>query len=154
MSIRIQTSVRGFARAGRVLGNLSHLDMTDLLDHVGQMIENQVKGRISNQEGPPEGGSWAEYKKDETGRSRYEKWKKTKSSGGFLELHGHLRDGIQHVVTGGQVAIGSGEDYAATQQLGSKDGATPARPYLGLTDENEDDIEDLVKKWLAKQAAA
>lgn len=146
MSIKIET--QGIPRVAQVLNKLAFMDMLELLDDVGAMIETQTRMRIEGQSGPPDGGDWAEYSEG------YSDWKDSqgKLGVGFLQLDGHLLTSIQHVETGDKVEIGSNIKYAATQQLGSKDETVAARPYLGLNDENVDDVEDLVIKFLEQVA--
>jgi len=145
VSVSLYTTARGVVAAKRVLDKLSYFDARSLLDNLGAVVENQTRRRIQRQEGPPDGGSWAEYSES----YRKEKKRKGKLRKGFLRLYGDLLDTMTHNVIGSDaVEIGSNRPYAATHQLGSKDGSTPARPYLGLTDENEDELEQATVAWI------
>lgn len=139
MSVSVNVRSRGFFRAQKALRNLSHLQLNDLMDNVGSMVEGQVRRRITHQEGPPKGGDWDEY------TPAYRRWKDkqgklTGAGKGFLRLHGELLDSIQHLSTGYQVEVGSNKKYANRMQ--------DQRPYLGLSEQDQDDIEDLTKEWL------
>lgn len=144
MSVSIHMATTGIERARRALDRLSYFDSRDLLDTVGALVEGQVRTRIEDQEGPPDGGRW------EPLSSRYADSKREISDGGFLELRGHLRDSLTHnVIASEALEVGSDRPYAARQQFGYKD-ITPAREYLGLSDENEKDLDDAIEKWFAE----
>ena len=139
MSVSFSVRPRGLEKVQRIFAKLSYLDTHDLLDTIGQVVENQVRRRITRQEGPPEGGDWKQYS------DSYEKWKEKKGKlrgkgKGFLRLEGHLLDSIQHLVGHDQVEIGSNLVYAAENQA--------TRPYLGLSGENEDKVEAATTDWL------
>lgn len=139
MSVRIKTTPRGFDEVRRVLNKVAWLDIEKLLDDVGAVIESQVRRRIIEQEGPPEGGDWKEYD------PQYREWKSAQGKlvgkgKGFLLLEGHLEDSIQRVVRGGAVEIGSNLQYAGPNQA--------TRPFLGLSDENQDEVEHATTDWL------
>lgn len=142
MTVALKVSARGFVNARRVLDNLSSLNTRNLLDNIGEIVEGQVRNRILHERESPEGEAWAPWS---------EKYKKTRGSGHeLLQDEGDLRDSITHNVLGGELEIGSNLVYARKHQKGSEDGTTPARPYLGLSRENEDDIEEAVGDWIEK----
>jgi phage virion morphogenesis protein len=140
------SEVKGMERVRSVLNKMSYFQIVDLLDNVGAVVENQVRRRIVRQEGPPEGGRWEPYKWG----GRYIAWKTKigKGDAGFLRLYGDLVDSLTHNVGTGKVDIGSNRVYTATMQLGSKDGTIPARPLLGLSDDNKDEVERAINTWL------
>jgi phage gpG-like protein len=142
MSVSTVVTTRGMARARLALNRLSHLDTRNLLDNIGQLVENQVRRRITQQEGPPEGGAWDEY--SDSYKARKKKAGKLGGKGkGFLRLRGHLLDSIQHLVGHDEVEIGSNLAYAGANQA--------MRPYLGLSDENEDEVEQATADWLRSE---
>ena len=57
---------------------------------------------------------------------------------------GDLRDSIQNFTTGTAAVVGTPLIYGATHQFGSANGTIPARPYLGLSNDNRLAIEELV----------
>jgi phage gpG-like protein len=151
-----------------VFHKLSYMATHSLLDTLGETIEGQLKRRLSSQEGPPEGGDWVEYS------DSYATWKakKGKADAGFLQLEGHLVDSFHHVVTGDTLEVGSNVAYAARQHYGGKSMApdwmghrgrsgarsggvhevnVPARPYMGLSDANETEIEEAIEDWLREE---
>lgn len=147
MSVAYSVTPRGVAVVRRALNNLSHFDARDLLDNVGAVVEAQTRRRIQDQEGPPEGGDWEPWAES------YADWKarKGKARYGFLRLYGDLLDSMTHNVLGSDaVEVGSNRIYAAAMQLGSRDGDTPPREYLGLSDDNEDELEEAVVTWFTE----
>ena len=71
----------------------------------------------------------------------------------ILQSEGTLVNTIAAQVQGGGVEIGSNQPYASIHQLGGEAGRggsaeIPARPYLGLNAEDEDEITGIVEDWL------
>ncbi len=152
MSTGLDIDLAGLARAERALRRYSDLDFDDLLDAVGAVVESQTRRRITDQEGQPNGQPWEELS------DTYKEWKGRESDGGILELYGRLRDSLTHDVGYFDVETGSNLVYAATHQHGDTRLAWgrvmvtyPARPYLGLSDENESEIEEAIEYWLTKE---
>ena len=54
-----------------------------------------------------------------------------------------------HAISGASVEVGSNLVYAATHQFGDPDRRIPARPYLGLSADDERDIEALKNRVVA-----
>ena len=70
---------------------------------------------------------------------------------------GRLRGSITHEASEDQVVIGTNVIYAAIQQFGGKAGrghkvTIPARPYLGVSDQDEQEIGAIVRDYI--EAAA
>ena len=63
---------------------------------------------------------------------------------------GHLRDSITHNVTADGVEVGSNLAYAATHQYGDPRRNIPERPYLGASEQDLDELRDIVDGWLAR----
>jgi phage virion morphogenesis protein len=163
--LKIEVEISGFERAARVLDHLSALDIHDLLDQVGETIETQIRYRLKIQKVGPQGEPWPELS------PKYEAWKQKHSRGELLELHGKLIDTVQHRVSDDKLEVGSDRDYASAMHFGfvaegafakaisekyasSVVGGIPARPYMGLSDENVDEIEKVIDAWINKRLAA
>lgn len=127
----------------RRLDRLGAARTEQLLDILGSELESQTRRRITEEKTGPDGATWDDWS------SEYAAHRPAK--GGKLELEGHLRDSITYEVTRDAVIIGSNLVYAAVHQDGSDDGSTPARPYLGVSDQNLVDLGDLTMKWLARE---
>lgn len=132
----------GGRQVKRRLDRLSHIDTTDLLESVGAVVESQIRRRIKHEKKSPDGEAWEELS------PRYAKRKKKVSSGGLLELHGGLLDSIQFEVRGDTLVEGSNLIYSWTHQIGDESRGIPDRPYLGLSPEDGDEIEETVIDWL------
>ena len=83
------------------------------------------------------------------------------SFGGVLHKSGKLRQNIFHTYGPEHVEIGSVEPYAAMMQFGGTQaqfpnlwGNIPARPFLGVSDQDETDILDILAEWAERAAAA
>ena len=138
--VKIEITTRGVVNARRVLDRLSHFDTRDLLDNIGAVVETQTRRRLSEEKTDPEGQPW------EPLSERYAAWKEKHSSGGILELEGDLIGSITHKPSHDAVQIGSNVLYSTAHQLGTED--IPERPYLGLSDDNADEVEEAVTTWL------
>lgn len=139
-----EITLDGLAFVQHRLAKLSAIDTRKLLRHVGAIAESQTRRRINKERTAPSGEPWEPLSK------KYAAWKSTKSRGGLLRLYTHLLDSITYEVNGDEVLIGTNVIYGATNQYGSEDGRIPARPYLGLSSENQDDLEKEIVSWLDK----
>jgi len=180
MSVQLRTEFTGLEAYKRQLDRLSHFNTTKLLDGIGAIIETQTRRRLSEEKEAPvltaassrSGGSSSSW---EPLSPKYAARKRKISSGGILELTGSLIDSITHNVDGDEVEIGSNLPYARIHQLGgeieaptwfgsrrSRSGGQiststhkseiPARPYLGLSDDNQDEIQVEVGNFLRRLA--
>lgn len=164
------TDIGGF-RTKMFLHLLSQIDATELLESIGTVVESQVRRRIKHEKKSPDGKDWKKLGHS-PGSEKYERWKKKVSSGGLLELHEGLYDSIQFEVRGDELIAGSNLVYSWTHQVGDKREAPswsgagrsggkmassthtveiPARPYLGLSSENRDELEEVIGDWINDQ---
>jgi len=136
--------VVGMAGLGKLLSRLADPDLRDLMAGLAAEGETQTRRRIEEEMASPEGQAWAPLSE------RYARRKaagitvagvKLESDGGLLQFQGHLLDSITSAVVGNDEAEwGSNLVYAATHQFGDEGRNIPARPYLGLSDDNADDL--------------
>jgi len=97
----------------------------------------------------PDGEAWEEIqytRRDSKGRPRKGKAKPLLDTG-------RLRDSISVNASAAEVHVGSGVEYARIHQLGGQAGrgrktTIPARPYLGLSEEDQEEITGLVQRHL------
>ena len=128
------------------------LYMGHLLDLVGALVESQTQKRIHEQKTAPDGTPWPEWS---------EKYKATRHKNqSMLESHGDLLTSIDHVVHAGlgesEVEVGSRLRYSAAQNYGAHFSIVsthhevniPARQYLGLSDDNTRELDELVVNYL------
>jgi phage virion morphogenesis protein len=133
-----------------------HLD--PLMDEVGMILVGSTTRRFETGEGP-DGKPW-------------EKSARAKTEGGKTLLQdGHLRDSITYDASGRTVTVGSNRIYAAIHQFGGvivpknakalafqaggglvvvSKVTMPARPYLGVNDDDEAAILDAVDAHFAE----
>ncbi len=122
---------------GRIEG-LTRYELADLAFDLGALLESSTKERIATDKKSPDGQSWAPWS-EAYGATR----------GGHHSLlvsDGSLRDSVQSFSSGREVRVGSNLVYAAIHHFGGEevDMNIPARPWLGLSRADEEDIRDLV----------
>ena len=149
MSVEFQVDTRELDRLARRLSALSQVDQQDVLEGIGAEVESQTKDRVRNEKTAPDGTPWKPW----TGRYRA-----TRHGGNSLLMgEGHLDDSIQYVLTGDEVSVGSNLIYAAIHQFGGTSdmaagpAAIPARPFLGLSTDDRDDLVELMNDFLEDQ---
>ncbi|WP_051145190.1 phage virion morphogenesis protein [Thiomicrorhabdus sp. Kp2] len=124
-------------------GLLDRNAQSELLDTIGSITESQTRRRISEEKQSPDGAPWAEWTDD---------YAQTRHSGhSLLENEGELLDSIQHQSSGSEVITGSNLIYAAIQHYGGAEVGRPglvARPYLGLSQNNRDELESVLENWM------
>lgn len=125
------------------LAKLRNPQIDRLLKGLGAKVEAQTRLRIADQKTSPEGDAWKPWSED---------YAKTRNSGqSLLQGEGHLLDSIQFVVGADSVEVGSNLIYAAIHQFGGEAVDMPeivARPYLGLSSQDTQDLERVQKRWL------
>ena len=145
LEIRIESEAVG--RLNRRISDLATglTDFRPLLESVGAEVESQTRRRISEEKATPDGTPWQPWSDD---------YAETRHGGhSLLEGEGELLDSIQFLVGSDQVEIGSNLIYAAIHQHGGYEvGMTiPARIYLGISPENEEDLMGILDDWADRQ---
>jgi phage virion morphogenesis protein len=138
----------GLDRVEQLVTRLLNPDFNPLLDAIGGLVVSQTETRITQTKTAPDGTAWPALSPN------YAKHKK--KGGGILELEGDLRDSLVHLVTGAAtLEVGSNLIYAATHQFGDMEKRKiPARTYLGLSAEDEQQINGLLDEWWSQQLSA
>jgi phage virion morphogenesis protein len=154
VSIALHVDIAAIDRLAERVARLGSLDRSQLLEDLGAEVESQTKRRIEDEKRGPDGTPWAAWS---------ESYAKTRHQNhSLLMAEGNLDDSIQHLVTGGNVEIGSNLVYASTHQFGldmsvlstKRRVTVPARPYLGLSGENISDLAAIVDDFLDRQLEA
>lgn len=124
-------------QAQLAMRRLSQLDIGALVYNVGALIESSTQRRIQEEKRSPEGEPWA---------LRSPSYSQSRRPGqSILISDGDLLASIQNYSTGDVARVGTNMVYGAVHQLGSDgDQNIPARPYLGLSESDETDINRLV----------
>lgn len=149
MSIGLQITVHGDKEVERLFATLVQPNLDEMLDDIGALVVSQVDQRFQDEEDPSE-TPWADWT---------ERYARTRHGGDkLLQSEGFLRGSINHQVVGGAVEVGSNLVYAGHHQFGSKKksgrgSGVPARPFLGVSADNRDAIEDLVNDFIADLVA-
>ena len=148
----MEVSLAGLLPAKRMLDRLSRLDTQRLLTQVGGELEAQTRERLSETKTAPDGKPWKPWSRRYAARA--------KPNAKLLERTGKMIDSIAFEVGDDAVTVGSNMIYAAVHQFGSVfgplnkgQGRIPARPFLGVSDENVEDIGALVMKFITAEAA-
>lgn len=81
-------------------------------------------------------------------RYRQSKMKQAHHPDDILILYGDMVGTLAKQADSEQVAWGSGREYAAAQQLGREDINLPARPFLGLSAIDRDQVLAIMASWL------
>ena len=137
----------------RVIAYLELLAAAGFLDKavftaIGEELLLSTDDRFKNQT-DPEGRPWASL------NAEYAAWKrKFHGHDRILKLRGYLRDTLRYQATDASVAIGSNRIYSAIHQFGGQAGrghkaTIPARPYLGVSDDDVAAILEIIEDAFA-----
>lgn len=131
------------SEAQAALANLSTRDLDALTYEIGSLIEDQTKRRIMDEKTAPDGTPWAPWS-DAYAESLKRPNRTNPRS--LLVGEGDLLGSIQNYTTGETVQVGTNLVYGAIHQFGGEPVGIniPARPYLGLSDDDAQEIEELV----------
>jgi phage virion morphogenesis protein len=154
--IELTVDLKAFERISKQLQSLADFEREELLDDIGALGVSQTQRRIESEKTAPDGT----------------KWKPNRRGGSTLMLKGHLLTSIHHETSASETQWGSNLVYAAIHQTGGtikpknkkflrfmagntaifvREVNMPARPYLGLSDANRDEIEDLIADYIAER---
>ncbi len=107
---------------------------------IAEMLLESTKQRFDDKQSP-DGTLWAALAPKTIRR-------KKKPGSSILVESGMLIDQLVTESDGHHAAIGSNMIYAATHQFGAEERNIPARPFLGLSAQDEADIASLLLAWL------
>ncbi len=139
MSIKLVIESKDLEKAIAALNRIANPDIGDLLTNIGSEAEAQTRIRLTEEKKSPDGVPWKDLLPE------YEEWKAQHHPvPNILIFEGDMRDSIQFQVTGEEAEVGSTMKYAKYHQ-------TP-RPFLGLSDDNEESIKELTTDWLREVA--
>jgi phage virion morphogenesis protein len=127
------------------LAALAMLELSELAEAISFEGEEQTRRRIQQEKESPDGTPWPEWS---------ERYAETRHGGhSLLQGEGSLLDSIQASPEGSTAIWGSNLVYAALQNFGGDPVGinVPSREYLGLSEENLADIEQLAIDWIDSQ---
>ena len=135
-----------FADAQRKLAALSEADLHAIVDQVGALMEDQTKLRLMEGKTAPDGTPWAAWSE------AYAQMIAGKPARSLLVGEGQLAEGISNMSSGSDAIVNAPDEYAAIHQFGGDVSqghpAIPARPYLGISEEDARAIIALVSGLL------
>ncbi len=153
MSVDMRVDMRDLDRLANRIAQLGDMDTRPLMDELGAVVVSQTQRRIDSEKTDPDGNPWEAWS-DSHAKTRHQGHSLLMGSGG-------LYDSIEHImgITGDDVEVGSNMVHAAAHQNGldmtvvsSRRRITiPARPYLGISFENEEDLVVLVDDFVDRQ---
>ena len=128
----------GLEDAIRRLSRLEGFAMAELADDAGAILESSTRDRFDTKLAP-DGTPWEPWS---------EAYDETRNHGvhSLLVEEGGLRDSIASYSSGAEVEVGSNLIYAAHHHFGGDEigSGIPARPFLGISDQDESDLRELV----------
>lgn len=124
-------------------------DLTPAYQDIGEYLVQSTKNRFAAGEAP-DGTPWAPLSPVTVARKGH--------SRPLIGESRRLGTEISYLVLGDGVEVGSPMEYAATQQLGAKKGSftggrapwgdIPARPFLGLSEDDKAAVLDILQEHL------
>lgn len=151
--IALDFRFEGLEGVDRALQKLDPLAAGEMLTGIARMIQEQTRRRITSDKAAPSG----------------ERWKPNREGTSTLYRSGTLARSIDYSVSGDAAIVGSGLVYAAIHQFGgtivpkkakrlvfrlgnrtvfARKVTLPARPYLGLSATDREDIIDQVGRFI------
>ena len=152
--------VRGIDEVQRRLDTLVRVgaDLSPAMRDIGEFLMQSTKDRFAEEE-DPEGNTWHPL-------SDATKAKKRRNIDKILTQDAYLRN-VVYQAEGNSVRIGSPMIYAGTHQFGAERGSfgstgrgspipwgdIPARPFLGLSDDDRDAVADIIRRFIIAEIA-
>ena len=117
-------------------------DMQTVFADIGEYLLLSHSERWDRQESP-EGRGWKELSTDYLNSKRK---RQSRGRNKILVLDEYLRSGLRYQATDTMLEFGTNSEYGARQQFGG--GGIPARPFLGISDEDNQEISAILSDWL------
>lgn len=145
--------------AGEITAALNRLlargnDLTEPMAAIAAVMESATEEAFANQADPTTGVPWAPLSDTtQTQRSKQGSW-----PGQVLQVSGGLAASIESQSDSHSASIGTNKIYAPVHFFGASKGEfgngapwgdIPARPFLGLSNEDENDILGILDQFLA-----
>ena len=113
-------------------------DLKPVMASIGAVLEGSTRLRIAESKADADGKAWADLASST---------KAAKGNKGSILVHrGTLMRGITYEASKDSVIVGSGQLYAKWHQEGTA--KMPARPFLGVSATDYQDVDDLLSDWL------
>ena len=151
---RIQIDFDGADRVSEALKRLADAgaNLVEPLSEIGELLITSHEERW-REERAPDGTPWKPLSED------YRQWKERKRPGRtILVFDDILRGTLRYEVDRDELRFGTDRPYGARHQFGfdgpdslGRSISTPARPWLGLSDDDEDAILDTLRDYLVSE---
>lgn len=129
----------GLDKFRAALRRVSKFRRAVLLDQLAELMLEQNRRRLDTDKESPDGESWAPLSPEYAAR---------KGGGELLEESDSLLDSIQAQSGSDGVTLGSNLLYAAVHLYGDPERGIPARPYMGFSDDDLDELGDVAERYL------
>ncbi len=116
-------------------------DISPALTEIGEHLIRSHRQRFADGV-DPEGKQWEPLAESTLAR-------KKKNADKVLIEHGDLMGSLHYNNSGNELEFGTNLIYGATHQFGSEDGAIPARPFLGISSDDEAEILHIIDDHIA-----
>ncbi len=142
MSLSLHVDLSTLDRLAARIKRISHTSPRKLLEDAGAVLESSARRRIDSEKRGPGGDPWPQWSPG---------YAKSRHGGqSLLSSGGDLLDSLRQDLQATGLEVGSDLPYAALHQFGGAEVgmATPARPYLGISTQDEEEILAAVDSWI------
>jgi len=140
--VRITIDAQGIDPLQARVRGLARMDTSSLMPRLGEYLLDSTRARFGPQQAP-DGTPWAALAPRTSARKKHNPSK-------ILTERGFLRKNLRYqVLSKTTVQVGSNLEYAATHQYGRA--GIPARPFLGLSPKDHQEIRAIIAAWAAQQ---
>jgi len=155
MSVALEIVETGLKEAILKIDGIAAAPTGELMEGIGRLVQGQTRRRIESEKTSPAGAAW----------------KPNRAGTSILYRSGALARSIDYVAANDSVQVGSALIYAGVHQDGAvikpKNAARlvfhaggrlvfalkvtiPARPYIGLSADNQNEIVETAEEWLER----
>lgn len=141
-STALQIDLHGLDAIRRRVEVLGQMDLSPAEAELAATVESQTRRRLGSEKRAPDGSAWPEWRGNYVGVK-------------MLERSGALIDSIQVLDASDHYEVGSDLVYAAIHQFGGAEVGIdlPAREYLGISEDNEAELAEVLDAWVERQVA-
>ncbi len=117
-------------------------DVSPAFREIGEHFIESTQQRMS-QEVDPQGQAWESLSPNTIKQKSL-----SSQSNKMLRGYGTLADTLNYQLTKNQMMFGSNMEYAASHQFGREEAKIPAREFLGVTDDDQSEILEILRSHL------
>lgn len=140
--VTAQLTAPGLDDAIKRVARLQSANLAEFADNAGAVLESSTRERFETKKAP-DGSDWVPWS------DAYDDTRKHGQHSLLVDEQGML-DSVASYTNSAQVEVGSNLVYAAHHHFGGEEIGTgvPARPFLGVSDQDQGDLQDLADDWL------